>query len=242
MSAHAATGSSASLEKAVRLILPDVSEAVSPPDPRLPPEPVLWRELVFCILGSRVPSELAEAATDVLFRAGVVTLPLHAMDPKEREEAIASLLSQPIYPPAVRNGLGRKYRYPRLRARQIAGTAQDIYISGLSLSELIRSCDTARNARVVIAKAARGIGPKQASLFLTNIGLTDDLAILDTHAVAFMRATGMTDASPRRGSFTEYCALESTLRAYADGLGYSLAVLDLAIWMVMRADRGGPSL
>jgi N-glycosylase/DNA lyase len=242
MIVHAAIRSSSTLERAVRLLLPEVREAISPPESRLPPEPVLWRELTFCILGSRVPSVLAEAATEVLFRSGVIALPIHTSKPLQLQEGIAFLLSQPIYPPVTQNGLGRRFRYPSLRAQQIAGTAQDIYISGLSLSELIDSCDTACNARVVVARAARGIGPKQASLFLTNIGYTDDLAILDSHIVTYMCAIGMADARPRLGSFSEYCALESMLRAYADSLGYSLAVLDLAIWMVMRADRGGQSL
>ena len=227
------------LEKAVRLVLPHVREAVCPPQPCLPPEPVLWRELTFCILGSRVPSQLAEAATEVLFRSGVISLPLSCSDPLDLQEGIASLLSQPIYPPITRNGSGRKYRYPRVRAKQLAGTAHDIYLSGLSLSALIGPGNDACEARIAIARAAQGIGPKQASLFLTNIGYTDDLAILDSHVVEFMCATGMIDSRPRLGSFPEYGALESILRAYADGLDSSLAVLDLAIWTIMRTYSAG---
>lgn len=222
------------LERAVRSILPDAQVILRPPRRRLLPEAVLWRELVACILGSRVPSELAAAATRELVQAGLLDLPVPSEQLGDFEGAVASLLARPIFPPATRSGIGRRYTYYRLRAHHISLTARRIYLSGISLTDLLHVRLPPQAIRKSIAAIAVGVGPKQASLFLTNVGYTCDLAILDTHVIAFMRECRMLEGTPCLSSFAGYTSVEARLRVYADSLGASLAALDLAIWTVMR--------
>jgi N-glycosylase/DNA lyase len=80
-----------------------------------------------------------------------------------------------------------------------------------------------------------GIGPKQASLFLRNIGFTEELAIFDTHLLRFMSLFGLFDQDIRPiSSLRNYENLENHLRDYAKSAGYSLGCVDQAIWIVMR--------
>ena len=84
-----------------------------------------------------------------------------------------------------------------------------------------------------------GFGPKQASMFLRNIGCTYDLAILDRHVLRYMVMQGL--ISPLRTdsiSLTQYESIEFAMENYAILLGYSIGYVDLAIWIAMRAAGG----
>jgi N-glycosylase/DNA lyase len=84
-------------------------------------------------------------------------------------------------------------------------------------------------------KSAIGIGPKQASLFLRNIGYTDELAILDKHVLAYMGISGLAvNLKKAVNSLKGYKDLENILQTHARKFGLSLGYVDQAIWIVMR--------
>jgi N-glycosylase/DNA lyase len=93
-----------------------------------------------------------------------------------------------------------------------------------------------------LMKHMPGIGPKQASLFLRNVGYAENLAILDVHVLRFMRYIGLLRA-PEISVTTlrRYEVAEERLLAYSLGLGWPMATLDVAIWVVMRAAGRLPS-
>ena len=81
-----------------------------------------------------------------------------------------------------------------------------------------------------------GIGPKQASMFLRNIGLSHDLAILDTHLLRYLEMQSLLDQERLKvGSLPNYERTEQVAIKYADSLGYPVGYLDWAIWATMRA-------
>ena len=96
------------------------------------------------------------------------------------------------------------------------------------------ACCTDHEARDTIVCLCKGIGQKQASLFLRNIHYSDGLAILDSHVIKFMRIQGIQKNVKSSPSKTDYIKYEASLRVYADNLGRTLAQLDVAIWIVMR--------
>lgn len=73
-----------------------------------------------------------------------------------------------------------------------------------------------------------GLGYKEASHFLRNIGY-DDYAIIDTHILTLLAAhhiiTPPRSLTPRR-----YLAIEKKLRGIANQAGLTLAQLDLYLW------------
>jgi N-glycosylase/DNA lyase len=75
-------------------------------------------------------------------------------------------------------------------------------------------------------------------MFLRNIGMSYDLAILDTHVLRFM---DMQDILPmnqaRVGTLSGYEKAERVVVDYADILGYPVGYLDWAIWATMKAAR-----
>jgi N-glycosylase/DNA lyase len=198
-------------------------------------EQSLWHELVACMLGSRVSFEHAQAAAYHLRASGLLNVADCFRDGDEFESKICTALSAPIYPPLTRLGIGRKYQFPRVRANHIRRSADSIYQQCESIKSLLYSSNDSREARVKIISAALGIGPKQSSLFLRNIGYADDLAILDTHVMHYMCLLGLlTGTEKQTTQLTVYEKMEERLKAYAERLKAIISRLDTAIWVVMR--------
>ena len=197
----------------------------------------LWYELVACLLGSRVPFEVAQASAKSLDASGILDHVFVSLVDRDYFNLVFSVLSKPVW---VRTYYGSqrqiKYRFPRSRADGITKTAERIYHSSeQSIRNILGRSSDSRSARKNIVERSHGIGAKQASLFLRNIGYSDDVAILDSHILRYMYVVGITEKllSSVRNIGT-YERLESDLYAYADSLGCRLSCLDTAIWIVMR--------
>lgn len=198
-------------------------------------EELLWRELVSCMLGSMVSFEHAQSAVDHLWSAGLLDINKCLGHPQLFELMLFEALSKPIYLPETSSGIGRKYRYPKLRANHIRRTAEAIYQLNGSIKNLLYFNRDSRDTRMKIVRIAIGIGPKQASLFLRNIGYADNLAILDRHVLQYMFLLNLLpEKTKEMTSLSVYIATEDKLRIYAKRIKTHLSRLDTAIWVVMR--------
>ena len=150
------------------------------------------------------------------------------------EDVLADILKQPLQQLQWAT-VGKRYPFATIRAKYISRTVWAICSRGRSLQSLLRSWATAGEARRSIIEIAAGVGPKQASLFLRNIGFTEDLAILDSHVLRFMHMLGLIDQPTKSiPSLRAYEEHEANLRRYAQLSGWCLGCLDQAIWIVMR--------
>ena len=94
---------------------------------------------------------------------------------------------------------------------------------------------TEDDARHFLMEGFSGLGPKQASMFLRNIGFGHSLAVIDTHVSwAISIAFGLDDAAK---STRRYFEAERALRCFADAIDFSMASLDVLIWSAARAYR-----
>lgn len=219
--------SAAQLERAVVAICPEVAARTRIPETWEGQD--AWHHLSICILSSQVPFETAFAAADALRQAGLLR---GRYDP-DLNSAMGQILASPV----VVDGRIRHYRFPMSRGRQLAATCKAITEEG-GLDKLLASCRSARDARQWFVRRAPGLGPKQASMFLRNIGFSYDLAILDRHVLEYMAAVGLCEDSKKSiPCLRSYEALENSLRAHAHGLGYNVGLVDRAIWVVMRVAR-----
>ena len=220
----------AQIKAAVSCICPDIQLRVE--DSAVATcERTLWWELSSCILSSQVPYSLATAAADTLDRSGLL---LDNAGDARQEELIFDILSQPL---AVK-GTMRKYRFPVAKAAQLAMTQRRIHSEARSLSKLLGGFEVAAEGRQWLVDNAPGLGPKQASMFLRNIGVSYDLAILDRHVLQYMELIGL--RSPRDRpvhSLSGYVDTEDSLRDHAVDAQCPVGILDWAIWIVMRVTK-----
>lgn len=74
------------------------------------------------------------------------------------------------------------------------------------------------------------MGYKEASHFLRNIGLADDLAILDRHILKNLKIFGIIEEIPKSLSKKKYLEIEEKMRNLANEVNIPLSHLDLLFW------------
>jgi N-glycosylase/DNA lyase len=197
-------------------------------------EQTLWGELVACLLGSAVRFEDAICAVTRLKNTGVLTSYAPGRSLQRFERRVAEVLTAPC----TRNdGCIARYRFPHRRAALVRMAAAAVYSSGHSLKALLKRARSARHARELLVTTVPGIGPKQASLFLRNIGFSNDLAILDVHVLRYLswlRGTTLF-RRPSLSSIRQYEKYERRIDRYAQEVQVTVGELDLAVWVTARA-------
>jgi N-glycosylase/DNA lyase len=117
------------------------------------------------------------------------------------------------------------HRFPNARARYIAEARRH----RVDVEERSRTCNSAE-LREWLANNVEGLGHKEASHFLRNIGVKD-LAIIDFHIIDLLARNGLIE-KPKSKSLTrkKYLEIERVLAKLAEKARISLAELDLYLW------------
>lgn len=162
----------------------------------------LFKELCFCILTANFS---AERSLRIQAEVGDGFLTLS-------EPQLAETLKR----------LG--HRYPNARARYIVEARR----YAKTLKEILSRLGCGYTAREWLVRNVKGIGYKEASHFLRNVGCTD-LAIIDFHIVDLLSRYGLME-KPKSLTRRRYVEIENLLRRIAKSLGITVAELDLYLW------------
>ena len=116
------------------------------------------------------------------------------------------------------------YRFPNIRSEYIvkARGHKD------NLEKMIKTNDDMNGLRDWIVKNIKGIGYKEASHFLRNIGYKN-YAIIDFHIVDLMVKNNLID-KPKTMTKTKYLEIEELLKSIGNKLNLNMAELDLYLW------------
>lgn len=190
------------------------------------------RELLFCLLGGHgISYELAQSASRLLAARGVFGDCDRRGDRLQRY--VQDLLGRPWYLPLRTNGTGRRYRYPRRKAALVRQADDWLRETGEDLLAALREIPDEKGRRAWLCECP-GVGPKTASWVLRNVGLGQQLAILDVHILRALEQVGRLKnyRLPR-----DYDAAEQAFLAWSAELGAPAAAFDLMIWEFSRSDR-----
>ena len=97
------------------------------------------------------------------------------------------------------------------------------------VKEIIDTCNI-QKTREWFVKNVKGLGYKEASHFLRNIGFGKDLAILDVHILKNLKRFGVIKEIPPTITKKRYLAIESRMKAFSRDIGIPLDALDLLLW------------
>lgn len=189
-------------------------------------EALLWRSLVGCLVGSAQRFEQGLSATRRVCE--IIDRPWEI-----KTDDFGSLESVLYGALAEQRVDSVRPRFPAVHAAQITAAVRLLYVEGDGLGGLIGSGD-GPSARRTLVHLIPGLGPKQASLFLRNSGLSADIAVLDRHVLRYMDWVGVGGSRWPPRDLSEYERLEVALRAHALSFGYDLATFDLAVWVTVR--------
>ena len=195
-------------------------------------EAQLWQELCFCILSANVSFELAKSVIQKLSDHDMLNSAWLIAD--KSELVLFNFLDSPNFEPVKKNGDLRRYRYPKVKSYQIINAAKRLY-SNSSITEILSTFDSDVEARNFFYTEISGLGIKEASHFLRNIGFASSLAIIDVHVLDFLKEFSLVDFDMGSSlTLRNYLLLEKTLKNLSEYHGLNLSILDLAIWESMK--------
>jgi N-glycosylase/DNA lyase len=181
----------------------------------------IWKQKVFCILSSQFDARRAATICDDMLReVPFFDTPL-SID--RIEKACSDFLRRPQV----------GYRFPQSRAEQISQSWFSFAQIMHEYQEYVRSFPTEHQARNSIIECSPGIGLKQASMFLRNIGASKKLSVIDVHVLFYLRTCHgwyADQLTPKR-----YLEAEDIIRHDAELHGLELNVFDTIVWAAARA-------
>ncbi len=168
----------------------------------------IFEELCFCLL---TPQSKARAADKALKELKSLNLLYQG-----GWQRISRILE--------RNGV----RFYEAKARRIVKARKHLNSSFLShILEIARRSPKA--ARELLVEHVEGLGYKEASHFLRNIGFKG-LAILDRHILRTLKELGALEEVPANLTRDRYIEIERLFFRVADALGIPGEALDLVMW------------
>lgn len=162
----------------------------------------LFKELCFCTMTANFDAAKSIAIQEKVCN-GFIELPEKKLEAKLRS-------------------LG--YRYPN-RAEYIRSSRR--HLKGLK-KKISSSEESA--LRKWLVENVKGLGMKEASHFLRNIGF-QNAAIIDFHIVDLLARHNLIE-KPKTMTKKKYLEIEAVLSKLAERLGMSLAKLDLYLWLL----------
>lgn len=163
-------------------------------------------ELVYCLLTAYSSAERAQLCVDALDGCDAII--------NGNTEDVAETLS--------REG----HRFAEKRAEYIVAVRK---LSG-NIKQITQGFITTGAAREWLVNNVKGLGWKEASHFLRNVGYLD-VAILDRHILSNMKEHGLIPDTFRGGlTKRRYLEYERILRKVADKLDMPLGQMDLYLW------------
>lgn len=175
----------------------------------------LWEELVYCIFTAGASARMGLRSVEAV-RA--------LLDEGTHEELAAALTG--------------RHRYPVARSGYIVVTREHLRRDcGLRLRERLEAFDDpiARRDWLARERGIKGLGYKESSHFLRNVGLRG-YAILDKHILRCLAELGVTESPDPPATRARYLATEERLRRFARDARIDFDELDLVLWSMKTGE------
>lgn len=168
----------------------------------------IFRELCFCILTPQSKAIYCDEAIKELIRSGLLL-------EGDKSDIKASL---------------SRVRFPNNKASYLIAARKAFKNSrGFNVKSKIDEGNIPKT-REWFVKNIKGLGYKEASHFLRNIGLGDNIAILDIHILRNLKKYRVIKEIPSSISRKIYLNIENKMRVFSQNIGIPLPELDLLLW------------
>lgn len=126
-----------------------------------------------------------------------------------------------------------KHRFHNNKSRFIVGAREHLDIKN-KIQKLVKE-EGQIEAREWLVKNIKGLGYKEASHFLRNVGYFD-LSILDRHILNLFVENGYLKEKPKSLNKKVYLEVEDIFKKLAKKMGMSCAELDLYMWYLKTGE------
>jgi N-glycosylase/DNA lyase len=147
------------------------------------------------------------------------------------ESAITKLKSESFFeigldPEHILREKNNYVRFHRTKSKHLL-RMRDGY---LSIIQMLQREHTAFEMREWLVKHVKGVGYKEATHFLRNIGRNEGMAILDRHIFRNLKRFGVIRSLPKAVSKKLYLGIEHKMQAFARRVSIPQDELDLLFW------------
>lgn len=168
----------------------------------------IQKEFFFCLLTPQCKARICWDNVENLFSNGIM------------QKGSEKQISENLCGVRFRNN---KARYI-VESRRKFFNGSDFFIQHLSEEQ------DAEVLREYVVKNVKGMGYKEASHFLRNIGKGDELAILDRHILRGLVMTGVIDKIPDTLPAEKYMRTEESMRRFTEKIKIPMFHLDFVFW------------
>lgn len=168
----------------------------------------LFTELAFCILTPQSKAKLCWEAILAMQKKDI----LHNGTSKDINKEL------------------QKVRFKNKKAEYLYQARCNFFKKENSIYENIKNSKSPSELREYLAKNVKGIGYKEASHFLRNIGFGADIAILDRHIIRNLIELGVLKEYPKNLSEKKYEEIEKKMRTLSKDLDIPMDILDHVFW------------
>jgi len=169
----------------------------------------LWEEMVFCFFTGGCSARMGMNSLDA-----VRPMLMHADQPE------------------LARALTGHHRYPNARSRYIVASREFLREHcGMNLRKKLKSfdCDLERRDWLVREKGIKGLGYKEASHYLRNVGFRG-YAILDKHVLNCLAELKIISDPKPPNTRSRYLRVEESLKKLTDEIEIDFDELDLVLW------------
>jgi len=117
-------------------------------------------------------------------------------------------------------------RFHKTKARLIARAKGEMS----TIESALRNGTNAAALRMWLTENVKGLGYKEATHFLRNIGRNDGLAILDRHILRNLKRYGVLRSLPKSLTSKRYMGIEQKFKSFSEEIGIPIDELDLLFW------------
>ncbi len=223
------------IESAIAELCKDIERVVERRDYTCMSEQDLTFELLICILGSGVRYELSLAYANAVQSTLLPRRLKKRVNSHDRAYLIEDALNSPVYS-SINGKTYSRYRYPKRAAKHVAESLCNIEQKYGSFKDMIGAMNAPLDLRRELICLCPGIGPKQSSHYIKNIGFTDNVAILDRHILNYLKLIDNLDICPKQVSkIDKYEEIERRFIDKVSKFNHAVSVVDQSMWFVMRA-------
>jgi N-glycosylase/DNA lyase len=169
----------------------------------------IFSELVYCILTPMARGKMCCIAVENMVRSG-------ALFTRDRSQIARELIGA---------------RFIHKKSAYIVEARKKFMLNSYaSLRSILIQNNNSHDARQWLVQNVKGIGYKEASHFLRNIGFTQNLAILDRHIVRNLYSLGVIGTIPDSLSKRRYLDMERRMMDFSSAIQIPMGHLDLVMW------------
>jgi N-glycosylase/DNA lyase len=169
----------------------------------------IFAELAFCILTPMARGKSCWAAVENMIRKGI----LFTGDINQIRKQLK----------------GARFIYKK--SEYIVEARKKILLdSKSSIKSIISHMNNSLETREWLVRNIKGIGYKEASHFLRNIGYEQNLAILDRHILKNLKFIGVIEQIPGSLSKRRYLDIEKRMMEFSKSVQIPMGQLDLLMW------------